>query len=159
MGPGEFQRGGAENAEVAETSKLVESERTNGIIAAAIEVHRHLGPGLLESVYQRAMAHELSLREIPYRLHCLVPVRYKGFALGSPLQLDLLVNERVVVEIKAVKALEDVHRAQLLSYLRLAGLETGLLINFNHPTLRQGVARVVNTLNSSASSASSAPPR
>jgi GxxExxY protein len=154
-----FHRGGAEDAEDAEKIEMPDRHRTDFVLSAAIEVHRTLGPGLLESIYHRAMAHELELRGVQCEVHKQVPVRYKGKALDAPLQLDLLVDERIVVEIKSVRALEEVHRAQLLTYLRLAELEVGLLINFNVPVLRQGIKRVVNSSVFSATSASSAPPR
>ena len=143
----EIHRRGAEDAEFAE------KEVTDAIIASAIEVHRHLGPGLLESIYQHALQHELGLRLLPFRAQVLLPVTYKGQALDGALRLDLVVADRVVVEIKSVTALEDVHRAQLLSYLRLTDLQTGLLINFNVPLLKHGIKRVANSLRSSAPSA------
>ena len=145
-----IHRRGAENAEFAE------KEVTEAIIASAIEVHRHLGPGLLESIYQHALQHELGLRLLPFRAQVLLSVTYKGQALDGALRLDLVVDDRVVVEIKAVNALEDIHHAQLLSYLRLTGFQTGLLVNFNVPLLKQGIRRVANSLRSSAPSA---PPR
>jgi GxxExxY protein len=137
----------------AEDAEFPQRETTDKVIASAIEVHRALGPGLLESVYQRALEHELALRGIKFLAQHAVPVVYKGVALGDSLKLDFLVADRVVVEVKAVGDLEDVHRAQLLTYLRLTGLEAGLLINFNVTLLKQGIQRVVNSLRSSASSA------
>jgi GxxExxY protein len=142
-----LHRRGAENAE------FPQSEITDVVISSAIEVHRALGPGLLESVYQRALEHELALRGVRVLAQHLVPVVYKGVALGEALRLDLLVAERVVVEVKAVSQVDEIHRAQLLTYLRLTALEVGLLINFNVPLLKQGVLRVVNSLRSSATSA------
>ena len=144
-------RRGAEDAEFAE------KELTDSILAAAIEVHRWLGPGLLESIYQVSLQHELSLRGVPFRSQVVVPLNYKGRALAGSLRIDLLVDDAVIVEIKAVNALDDIHRAQLLSYLRLLGRQTGLLINFNVPLLKHGIKRVVNSSYPSASSASSAP--
>jgi GxxExxY protein len=140
-------RGGAENAE------FPQRQTTDLIIAAAIEVHRALGPGLLESAYQRALEHELALRDVPFRAQYLLPVVYKGVALGDAYRIDLLVAERVVVEVKSVAELEEIHRAQLLTYLRLSNLEAGLLVNFNVPLLKQGVQRVVNSRRNSALSA------
>ena len=154
-----LHRRGAEDAEDAEDSKGPQSELTKRVIGAAIEVHRVLGPGLLEGVYQRALQHELALRTIGYAAQRVLPVSYKGMALGADLRLDLVVAESVIVEIKSVRTIEDVHRAQLLSYLRLSGLPAGLLLNFNVAVLRQGIHRMVNTSSSSASSASSAPLR
>ncbi|MDZ7592676.1 MAG: GxxExxY protein [Rubrivivax sp.] len=132
---------------------------TDVVIGAAIEVHRVLGPGLLEGIYERALRVELASRAIACRAQVPVPVVYKGQSLGSDLRLDLVVDARVIVEVKAVAALEEVHAAQLLSYLRLTGLRAGLLINFNVPVLRHGIRRVANTRHASAPSASSAPLR
>jgi GxxExxY protein len=137
---------------VPEDAEFAQSELTERILAAAFDVHTHLGPGLLETVYQLALQHELGLRSIPFVAQAAVPVHYKGHALDSTLRLDLLVDDCVVVEVKSVAAIEDVHRAQLLTYLRLARLQTGLLINFNVVSLKRGIRRVANTLRNSASS-------
>ena len=116
---------------------------TAAIIGAAMEVHRPLGPGLLESVYELAMCHELSLRNIQFRAQSPLAVRYKGVDLGAELRLDLVINDRVIVEIKSVERILPVHIAQLLTYLRLTGLHTGLLLNFNVAVLRNGIVRRV----------------
>ena len=116
---------------------------TEAIIGAAIEVHRALGPGLLESVYEAAMSHELGLRSIPHRSQVPLPVRYKGADLGTDLRLDLVVGDSVVVEIKAVERILPVHIAQLLTYLRLTGIHVGLLINFDVAVLKNGIVRRV----------------
>ena len=137
----------------AEDAEFPQRELTERVIAAAIEVHRLLGPGLLESVYQRSLEHEFRERGLVFESQVAVPIRYKSMVIEPPLRIDLLVERCVIVEVKAIAALEEVHRAQLLTYLRLAGLEAGLLINFNVPVLRQGLKRVVNTLRPSASSA------
>ena len=113
------------------------------IIGAAIEVHRILGPGLLESAYEHALAHELALRQIPYERQKRLPLDYKGIPLHCGYRLDLLVANVVVVEIKAIDALLPIHQAQLLSYLKLGGWKLGLLINFHVPLLREGIKRVV----------------
>ena len=118
-------------------------ELTEKVIGAAIEVHRALGPGLLESAYQECLCRELSLRQIPYERQLILPVEYKGARLDCSYRLDLLVNSAVVVEIKAVAAIEPVHKAQLLTYMRLGGWRVGLLLNFHAPTLRDGIRRVV----------------
>src|SRR5262245_61297641 len=94
---------------------------TGAIIGAAIEVHRHTGPGLMESVYQRCLCHELMLRSIPFEPFVRLPVTYKGLALGDDLILDIVVDNRLVVELKAVEGIDPVHEAQLLTYLRLSG--------------------------------------
>jgi GxxExxY protein len=114
---------------------------TRSVIGAAIEVHRVLGPGLLESVYQRALCHELELRGIPFRPFVRLPVRYKAVDLGDDLVLDILVDGQLVLELKAVNGIEPVHEAQLLTYLRLSGVRLGLLINFNVRFLREGIRR------------------
>lgn len=113
------------------------------LIGAAIEVHRVLGPGLLECLYHRALRFELSLRGIAFRSEVPVPVNYKGENLGDDLRIDLIVQDRLVVEIKAVDQLHPIHEAQLITYLKLTGIHTGLLINFNVRLLKDGVKRMV----------------
>ena len=115
---------------------------TEQIIAAAIEVHRILGPGLLESIYEEALCHELSLRGIPFERQKAVDIVYKGRVLKGQ-RLDLVVAGEVIVEIKAVRALEDIFAAQVLSYLKSTGLRCGLLINFGQARLIDGVQRFV----------------
>jgi len=114
---------------------------TETIIGAAIEVHRALGPGLLESAYEECLCRELSLREIPFERQRPLPLEYKGAKLDCGYRLDLLVAESVVVEIKAVAAIEPIHEAQLLTYLKLGGWKLGLLMNFNVPVLKDGIHR------------------
>jgi GxxExxY protein len=114
------------------------------VIGAAIEVHRNLGPGFLESVYESALCIELERREISYARQPLVPVSYKGMAVGEA-RLDLLIEGKLIVELKAVDSLAPVHRAQVISYLRATGYHLGLLINFNCFPLRDGIKRVVWT--------------
>jgi GxxExxY protein len=116
---------------------------TREIIGAAIEVHRHLGPGLLESAYRRCLMQELSLRGISFESELPVPLQYKGMQLESGYRLDLLIQDAVVVETKSVEALAKVHEAQLLTYLRLGGWSVGLLINFNVEVLKNGIRRRV----------------
>ena len=111
-------------------------------IGAAIEVHRALGPGYLETVYEQALAVELSLRHVEFDRQYEISVRYKQHDVGKS-WLDLLVGGRLIVELKAVDSLNENHRAQLISYLRATGLRLGLLINFNVPVLKQGIRRVV----------------
>ena len=113
------------------------------IIGAAIEVHRALGPGLLESAYEQCLAHEFSLRAIPFERQQPLPVAYKGIRLDTGYRLDFLVSGIVVVELKAADALLPIHQAQMLSYLKLGGWKLGLLINFHAPLLREGIKRVV----------------
>ena len=113
------------------------------VIGAAIEVHCHLGPGLLESIYEGALVHELALRGIPFTHQVRVPVYYKGHLVGDDLRLDLLVQDSLIVELKSVEQLTPVHDAQLLTYLKLTSKRTGLLINFNVRLLRDGLKRLV----------------
>lgn len=123
-----------------------EDALSHEIIGAAIEVHRQLGPGLLEAIYEHCMLKELLLRGVSVQHQRPLPVRYKGELLDCEYRLDLLVDDAVVVELKTVKRLEPVHDAQLLSYLKLSGYRLGLLINFNVPVLKHGVKRIVNNL-------------
>ena len=119
---------------------------TEKIIGAAIEVHRHLGPGLLESAYIRCLRHELELQRLAFAYEVPLPVEYKGILLDCGYRLDLLVMDRVVVEGKAIERLEPIHEAQLLTHLRLGHWKVGLLINFNVELLRLGIKRLVNGL-------------
>ena len=112
------------------------------VIGAAIEVHRALGPGYLESVYEEALAYEIGLNNIPYERQKSVKVAYKGHSVGEG-KLDLLIAKILPVELKAVDALAPIHQAQLISYLKMTGLQLGLLINFNVPLLKQGIKRVI----------------
>lgn len=114
------------------------------IIAAAIEVHRQLGPGLLESVYQACLIHELQLRGLEVRHEVPVPITYKGVTLDLGLRLDLLVEDLVIVELKSVQRLEPVHHLQVLTYLRLSGRWLGLLLNFNVALVKHGLRRFLN---------------
>lgn len=112
------------------------------VIGAAIEVHKLLGPGYLESVYEEALSVELSLRQIPFSRQHPIAVSYKGHLVGEG-RLDLLVNRRLIVELKAVEALDDIHTAQVLSYLKATRCSLGLLINFNVPILKRGIRRII----------------
>jgi GxxExxY protein len=113
------------------------------VIGMSIDVHRELGPGLLESTYETCLAHELSRAGIRFRKQHPMPVRYKGVSLDCGYRVDLLVEESLIVELKAVDELQGVHEAQLLTYLKLSGIKTGLLINFNVPVLKEGIRRFV----------------
>ena len=117
--------------------------RTSPILGAAIEVHRHLGPGLLESAYEECLCHELRLRELNFQRQVELPVEYKGLKLNCGYKIDLLVQDEVILELKAVEKLLPIHQAQLLTYLKLAHKKVGLLINFNVPLLTQGIIRRV----------------
>jgi GxxExxY protein len=139
---------------------MTENEITRAIIGAAIEVHKVLGPGLLESSYEECLCHELALRKIPFERQKPLPLEYKGIRLDCGYRLDLLVAGLVVVEVKAVEEILPVHEMQLVTYLRLGGWKVGLLINFNVPVLRQGIRRrVLNFDEPLRSSATSAPLR
>ncbi|MGA2582788.1 MAG: GxxExxY protein [Tepidisphaeraceae bacterium] len=122
---------------------LVEGDLTEAIIGAAIEVHRLLGPGLLESAYEHALCHELSLRGIAFQCQLDSPINYKGECLDIGYRIDLLVEDTVIVEIKAVEKILPVHEAQLMTYLKLSQKRIGLLINFNVPVLKNGITRRV----------------
>src|SRR5205085_6416396 len=113
------------------------------VIGAAIEVHRILGPGLLESVYQKCLAHELTLRGIDHRQQVQLPIVYKGATLDCTLFMDLVVADQLVVELKTVDKLQAIYEAQLLTYLKLSRIHRGLLINFNVPLLKDGLKRMV----------------
>ncbi len=115
--------------------------RTSPIIGAAIEVHRHLGPGLLESAYEECLCHELHLRGLDFKRQVELPVLYKGLSLDCGYKIDLVVQEEVILELKSVEKLLPVHQAQLLTYMKLANKRVGLLINFNVPLLTQGIVR------------------
>lgn len=118
-------------------------EITDVIIGAAIEVHRHLGPGCLESTYESCLARELEERGIAFRRQVRLPVVYKGLVVEEAYRIDLLINDAVIVEIKSVDTLLPIHEAQLITYLKLSGKKVGLLINFNVPVLKQGIVRRV----------------
>lgn len=116
---------------------------SNRVIGCAIEVHQQLGPGLLESVYQRCLAYELACAGLRVEAEYPVGIRYKDVTLDCGFRMDVLVNNQLIVELKAVDALLPIHEAQLLTYLRLCGLKAGLLMNFNSRVLRNGIRRLV----------------
>jgi len=117
---------------------------TGQIIDAAIEVHRALGPGLLESTYEECLCHELGLRNILFERQKELPLNYKGIKLNCGYRLDVIVANSVILEIKACESLQRIHAAQLLTYLKLSGIKVGLLINFNVPVLKEGIKRIAN---------------
>lgn len=116
---------------------------SNRVIGGALEVHRALGPGLLESAYARALAYELTSSGLVVRTEVEVPIEYKGVKLGTGFRLDLLIDESLIVELKSAEKLAPLHEAQLLTYLKLTHLKIGLLINFNVPLLKDGLKRLV----------------
>ena len=123
-----------------------ENEISERVIGAAIEVHRELGPGLLESIYEEALCHEFHLRGLRFSRQKPVAVHYKGVLLKSDMRLDLLAEEKVILDLKAKEKLAPTDKPKLLTYLRLTDLHLGLIINFHVPLLRDGIARVVNNL-------------
>lgn len=128
-------------------AEKIENIVSKRVIDAAIEVHRSLGgPGLLESLYAEALNHELKLRDILVHSQVRIPVTYKNIVLREPMRVDLLVDRKVIVEVKATEKDNAVYKAQILTYLRLTGLKLGLLINFGQKRLVDGITRVVNGL-------------
>lgn len=122
-------------------SGLLHAELSESIIGAAIEVHRVLGPGLLESTYEHCLAHEIAARGLSVVRQPELPVVYKGQRIGCGYRIDLIVEGRIVIELKSIERLLPIHEAQLLTYLRLSGLHVGLLINFNVQLLKTGILR------------------
>jgi GxxExxY protein len=118
-------------------------ELSKRVIGCALEVHRHLGPGLLESSYEQCLAHELSCAKLPFQLQVGLPLQYKSLRLDCGYRIDLLVDGKLILELKSVEQLLPIHEAQLLTYMKLAQIATGLLINFNVPLLKQGIKRFV----------------
>ena len=116
---------------------------SNKVIGCAIEVHRNLGPGLLESTYEQCLAHELKIAEIPFKLQCPLPVEYKGVKLDCGYRIDLFVDNSIIVELKSVDNVLPIHQAQLLTYMKLSGIKIGLLMNFNVQYLKSGIKRMV----------------
>jgi len=116
---------------------------TEGIIGAAIEVHRHIGPGLLESIYEEALCHELTIRDIPFARQQAVDVHYKDIIIKNQ-RLDLIIGGQVVVELKSTESDHPIYKAQILSYLKACGLHRGLILNFGKKTMIEGITRVVN---------------
>ncbi|MDA0990070.1 MAG: GxxExxY protein [Verrucomicrobia bacterium] len=113
------------------------------VIAAAIEVHRTMGPGLLEEVYEKCLLREMLLRNVPVENQIRVPILYKGFEFEQPMRLDLFVDNCLIVELKAVEHVIPIHRAQLLSYMKLMNVPLGLLLNFHEMTLKAGISRLI----------------
>jgi len=116
---------------------------SNKVLGCAIEVHRELGPGLLESAYEQCLAYELNQARIPFRLQVGLPVEYKQTKLDCGYRIDLLLEDKLIVELKTVDQLLKIHEAQVLTYMKLAKMKVGLLINFNVPMLRKGIKRLV----------------
>jgi GxxExxY protein len=130
-------------SEFGAKSKLRYEELTEKIIGAAIEVHRAIGPGVFEAIYEECLCRELALRGLKFERQLFVPVVYKGIKLESKYRLDVLVEDTVILELKTVDRILPIHEAQLLTYLRLLSKPVGLIINFNVPALRHGIVRRV----------------
>ena len=122
------------------------NELSSKIIGAAIEVHKALGPGLLESAYEECLCHELSLRGMSFESQKPLPILYKGKRLDCGYRLDMVVEKAIILELKSCEKIEPIHKAQLLTYLKLSGLKLGLLLNFNVSLMRAGIVRIVNEL-------------
>lgn len=114
------------------------------VIGLAIDIHKELGPDLLESVYQKCLAYEFEANDIAYPKEPGLPVKYKSLVFDNAYRADFIIRDKIIIELKAVENVLPVHKAQLLSYLRLSGLELGLLINFNAPLLKNGITRIIN---------------
>jgi len=123
------------------TDKTERDPFTEKVIGCAIEVHRQLGPGLLESTYQQCLAYELSQSDIPFHLEWAMPVEYKNIKLDCGYRIDVFVDEQLILELKAIEQIKDIHKAQLMTYMKLAHIKTGLLINFNVTKLTDGIQR------------------
>jgi GxxExxY protein len=118
-------------------------ELSNKVIGCAIEVHRNLGPGLLESTYEQCLAHEFKIEGMPFKLQHPLPVEYKGIKLDCGYRIDLLVANSLIVELKSVENVLPIHQAQLLTYMKLSGIKIGLLMNFNVKYMKDGIKRMV----------------
>ena len=118
-------------------------ELSNRVIGCAIEMHRNLGPGLLESTYEQCLAHELKISGIPFKVQQPLPVQYKGFKLDCGYRTDLLIDNAIIVELKSVDKVLPIHQAQLLTYMKLSGISIGLLMNFNVKYMKSGIKRMV----------------
>jgi GxxExxY protein len=123
-----------------------EEEIGHAIIGAAIQVHSVVGPGLLESAYETCLLYELEKKKLPVRRQVLIPIRYDDLTIDNGYRIDLLVGDRIVVELKTVESILPVHRGQLLSYLRLGGFKLGYLLNFHVAHMRDGIVRMVNAI-------------
>lgn len=122
---------------------LYEEQLTEQILSAAIEVHRHLGPGLLESVYEDCLSHELKLHHLNFDRQKAITLRYKDLVMNGYFRIDRIVENKVIMELKSVEAIAPIHMAQILSYMRLSNIRLGLLLNFNVPVLKAGIKRLI----------------
>ena len=122
------------------------NQLSSKIIGAAIEIHKALGPGLLESAYEKCLCHELKLRGLSFENQKPLPLVFKGEKLDCGYQLDIVVENTIILELKSCEKIEPIHKAQLLTYLKLSDLKLGLLLNFNMPVMRDGIVRIANNL-------------
>ncbi len=122
---------------------LLEKDLTDKIIRAGIEVHKALGPGLLESAYEKCLMKEFELSEIPFKSQVELPLEYKGIKVDAGYRIDLIVGNKVIIELKAIESILPVHEAQLLTYMKLTGIRVGMLMNFHVPVLKDGIKRMV----------------
>ena len=125
---------------------MIENEIGNSIVQVAIQIHREVGPGLLETVYEILMAHELRQRGLQVERQAAVPIKYRGIRFEEAFRADIIVENKVIVELKCVQKLNNAHKKQLLTYLRLSGLHLGYLLNFSEPLMKDGINRTVNLL-------------
>ena len=124
-----------------------ENEIAKEVVDAAFHIHNQLGPGLLESAYQKILCHELSKRSLQFDAEILIPIQYDGLIIDLGYCADIIVENKVILELKSVEVIQDVHKKQLLTYLKVSGLKLGLLINFGAPLIKNGITRIVNNLN------------
>ncbi|MBP1771749.1 MAG: hypothetical protein H6P99_912 [Holophagaceae bacterium] len=122
---------------------LIHGEITEKVLGAAIEVHKHLGPGLLESTYEACLCHEFALRGLSFQRQVHLPLEYKGLHVGAAFRLDLVIEGKIIVELKSQEGILPVHEAQLMTYLKLTKMRVGLLLNFNVPIMKDGIVRRV----------------
>ena len=122
------------------------NQLSSKIIGAAIEIHKALGPGLLESAYEKSLCHELKLRGLSFDNQKPLPLVFKGEEIDCGYRLDIIVGNAIILELKACEKIEPIHKAQLLTYLKISGLTLGLILNFNVPIMRRGIVRIVNNL-------------
>jgi len=145
MNAGSRQDAKAPRFDVADRD-VTENEIGNAVVDAAVKVHRGLGPGLLESVYEVVLAHELTRRGLVVQRQLAIPIEYDGVRFDEAFRADLVVNARVIIEVKSVEKLNNAHRKQVLTYLRLSGLKLGFLLNFGEALMKDGIDRIVNGL-------------
>ncbi|MFZ0615804.1 MAG: GxxExxY protein [Chthoniobacterales bacterium] len=127
-----------------EFMKVVENDLVSKVIGCAIEVHRHLGPGLLESAYESCLCRELAIKGIPFTRQVPLEIQYKGEHIDCAYRMDLVVDRALLLELKCVESIQSIHQAQIISYLKLSGLNQGLLINFNVRILKDGIRSFLN---------------